>query len=113
VAVRFPDRLLPHTLTVVHPTVTLGIHNQQVRTYDAGTGTDIAAYVQPKLGAEFNEARQQSTIELRTYSVDHPGDALDRVVWRGRWYDVIGPTRAYETPDGHHHYEGSIRAVEG
>jgi hypothetical protein len=111
VAVKYPPRLLPHRITVVHPTITTDVYGDQVRTYP-GPGTETAAYVQPELGAEFNEARQQASIRKRLWTLDELA-ADDRIVFEGLPYDVLGPSRRYDTPDGPHHYESTMMRVEG
>jgi hypothetical protein len=39
--------------------------------------------------------------------------ADDRIVFEGLPYDVLGPSRRYDTPDGPHHYESTMMRVEG
>jgi hypothetical protein len=106
-----PLRLLPHTVTVISPTITTGVYGEQVRTYGT-TGTSIRAYVQPEGGSELNEARNAESLALQMFTVDSLA-ADDRVSWEGMTFDVIGPARRFDTPRGLHHYESSLRRVAG
>jgi hypothetical protein len=108
-----PDRLLPHTITVIHPTVTTNEYGTQIRSYP-GPGTTGRAHVQPELGSEFNEARAGTTIQMRVYTRDVDLAALDRVLFLGDAYDVVGPARPYRPyGDDVHHYEATMVRVEG
>jgi hypothetical protein len=110
--VRFPDRLLPHTIRIIRPTVAIGIYGEQVRTY-TDPGTTTAAHVQPEIGTEFNEARQGAALQMRVYSLVNL-DTNDRVAFLGDTYEVVGPARPYRPyGDDVHHYEATMRRVEG
>lgn len=40
-------------------------------------------------------------------------DGLDRVEWRGNSYEVVGEPLVFSTRSGPHHYELTIRNIEG
>jgi hypothetical protein len=108
-----PDRLLPHTITVIRPTSTTNAYGTQVLLYD-GPGTTGRAHVQPEIGTEFNEARTGASIQMRVYTRDLDLAALDRVIFLGEAYDVVGAARPYRPRgDAVHHYEATMVRVEG
>lgn len=79
-----------------------------------GTGVDVPAMVTP-----INETEQEINADTRVsrYRVlanpDTEIDALSRVVWRGRSFQVIGEPQSFVARRGVHHFEFDMREVQG
>jgi hypothetical protein len=107
-----PARLLPHTVTVTAPARVTDEYGNEVLDYDAGVTRQIRAYVQPRQGEEDTTDRNavaRAWVMFSTESVD----ALERVTYAGRTYNVDGPSRAWDAPAGAHHHETNLTLVEG
>jgi hypothetical protein len=103
--------MLPHTVTIVSPTVTTGTYGEQVRTYGT-TGTSAPAYLQPVVGDENTDARQLVGTKYKMWT-NTALTATDRVIWESATYSVDGPARRWDAPSGGTHYEADLLLVEG
>lgn len=105
---------LPHTVTVLTPATTTDVYGNTVLDWDNATSATRRAYMQPT-GAD--EVTQQASREaqVREYRCfDNSGFAgTERVTWASLTFDVVGPSRRWDTPRGLHHYETAMRVVEG
>lgn len=118
-----PDRLLVQTVTVVEPAEVVDAYNDVTYDYDAGTRTEIKAWLQQDQRIEqFRDGRDpldEKWLLVTNYTpisghariewADHPGGPVV--------FSVDGPTEpAYapmSTGSAVHHLEAQLRLVSG
>lgn len=107
-----PEHLLPHTLTLTHPTTSTDAYNDTTLTYSGGTS--ITAWLQQNTRTEpHTDGRNplEQTWLLVTNEEDVRG--RDRVTFDDAVYEVEGPPEKVYTPAGFHHVEATLRVVTG
>lgn len=107
-------RMLPHSVTVTTPGRSTDGYGNEALDYVTGvTARTIAAYVQPRPGTENTDGRN-AVERVWVMFTTAPVEALDRVTWEGRVYEVDGQPQRWDVPGRRtHHYESNLRAVEG
>ena len=101
-------RSLPHTVTVVLPTLSTDVYGATVKTYGT-TGSAVPAFVQPQKSEESND-RVLTVVKVFT-NEDIP--IVARVIWDSATYEVTSRL-VWEAADGVvHHYEATLQEVTG
>jgi hypothetical protein len=115
-----PDRLLVHSVTVVHPAETVDAYGNADYDYGvAATRISIRGWLQQDQRDEtLTEGRDP--LDQRWLLVTNVGtiDGNDRIEWGGHpagaiTFAVDGPPEPAYTPAGFHHVEATLRIVEG
>jgi hypothetical protein len=105
---------LPHTVTVVEPTTSVDQYGVTVLTYN-GPQTQVAAFVQPAASEQAPTSTQSTgrvLTRLKVY-VNDPVPLNARVLHNAETFEVEGSMR-WDGPHGQlHHYEVTLRQVEG
>lgn len=107
--------IYPHAFTAVDPATSTDTHNNTVRDY--GTAATRTANVpgwmqQNQRGETFEDGRNPATGNWLLFT-SFELDRYWRVEWGGSTYEVDGQPNPLYTPVGLHHYEVSLRIVEG
>ncbi|MFC4335210.1 hypothetical protein [Salininema proteolyticum] len=110
-----PERLLPHAVVVIEPTVTTDAYGNIVRDYDnPAARTETQAWLQQTTHAlvisDGRAAQSQEWLMVTNHTVI---SGFDRIEWDTKRFDIDGPPRPVHTPAGGHHYELTLRLVEG
>lgn len=108
-----PEHLLPHAVTLTHPTTSTDAYNNTTLTYGGG-GASITAWLQQNTRTEpRSDGRDplEQTWLLMTNEEDVRG--RDRVTFDGTVYEVEGPPEKVYSPAGLHHVEATLRLVTG
>lgn len=111
-----PARLLPHTVTIVHPVETIDSHGNAIRS--PGVSHTSAAFVQPRTQSENHDQRDELVGTWRMFTNDPDVGGYDQVLWSQDGappltFEVVGPPATWDNPSGLHHNEVTIRLVEG
>lgn len=108
-----PPYLLPLTVTWIEPGTTTDRYGNTIPAWDAGTDTEIAAWIEQQQRIEDRDGRDTlvSGWLLVTNELDITAGA--RIVWDGRTYEVDGEPAKPMTPAGVHHLEVRLQLVEG
>lgn len=112
---------LRETVTLFSRTETGAADRYGTPTMVESAGMATAAAVQPVGGAggvgATIELEQDRDTRISRYIItvlpDAPVNALSRVVWRGRSFEVIGEPREFSTSGNIHHYEVTIQEILG
>lgn len=105
--------LLCHEVTIVRPTVTEDRYGDLVKQPTGRSWRTLARVVQMSRTEDHDGREARVTDWLLYLSAGDDIDALDRVVWNGMTFEVVGvPNRA---PDRRteHHVEANLNLVEG
>lgn len=113
-----PERLLPHTVTVVRPAVSTDAHGSAVYDYGAGAArAQIRAWLQQDRRSEPLSDGRDPLVQRWLLVTNHRDiHGKDRVEWAdmpGVVWEVDGPPAPLYTPSGCHHLEANLRVVEG
>lgn len=115
-----PERLLAQQVTVVRPATVVDAYNNTTLDYGAGaTRTPITAWLQQEQRTEqFRDGRDP--LDERWLMITNASDILgiDRIEWadhpRGAVvFELDGPPEPAYTPSSLHHYEATLRLVQG
>lgn len=105
---------LVHTVTIVHPGSTTDRYDNDVDDWTTATRTEAAAWVQQRSTGEDRGGRQAVITGWKCFfAADAEVTARDRIEWDGRAFEVDGEPYAPSTPDGPHHVECQLKAVDG
>jgi head-tail adaptor len=114
--------LLPHTITVLTPTVTTDSYGNTVQDWAAPVERQVAAYVRPGSGSSRSAAASEDTADRdavttvwQVHTNDQAITALDRVRHNGVVYDIDGRPLSWDkAPDGETgHTKLLLRRVDG
>lgn len=111
-----PARGLPDTVTVLTAGRWTDRYGNVNVDWDTATSRTITANVQAYPGGRGDETfteRDAATLTRKMFTNDTGIGYLDRVVFEGQTYDVLGQPAVWETPDGPHHSEVELQLVEG
>lgn len=107
-----PEHMLPHTVTLTHPTTSTDAYNNDVLTYTGGSS--ITAWLEQSDRAEPHTDGRNALVQtwlLMTNEEDVRG--RDRVTFDGLTFEVEGPPEKVYAPYGFHHTEATLRLVTG
>lgn len=116
------EDLLPHLVDVTHPGSRLDAYDVEVEDWsdEAVTRAQVQAWLQQNTGAEDLDQRDAQIGEwllmCNPWAVDGTPLTIhgeDRLSWEGLNFEVIGPPGPAYEPEGLHHFEVRLRAVEG
>ncbi len=114
-----PEHLLIHTVTVVEPASVTDAYNNATPDYDAGTRTDVSAWLQQDVRSEtFADGRDPLDQRWLMITNHSPISGAARIEWADApggtmTFDVDGPTEPTYTPAGFHHSELTLRVTSG
>lgn len=110
-----PDYLLPHTVTLVRPSLVPDAHGNDVRDYGVtATRTAIRAWMQQDQRQEARSDGREAAIQDWLMVTNHADvQRHDRVEFGALTFDVEGPPEPTSTPAGPHHTETTLRVVDG
>jgi len=113
--VSIPERLLPITVSWVHPGTTTDDYGNTVRDWSEGavTATDLPVMIEQRRAIEQLDGRDATVTTLVLFTNELAVEAVDRFVWDGRTYEADGDPWVVYAPDGPHHAEVAIQRVEG
>jgi hypothetical protein len=106
--------LLVHTVTILRAGTTTDRYGNTEPDWDAATSETAKAWLSQQSRTEDVDGRDaliQVWVAFLPPDVSVSGH--DRLVWSGITFDVDGPLLPAWTPRGLHHYEATLRVVEG
>lgn len=106
---------LPDTVTVVTPATGADRRGDAILSYGSdATRVAVRGWMQQQGQSETTGDRDLRVSSWRLFSDSTPGlDALARIEWDGRTFEVVGQPNHLASPRGYHHTEADLRLVEG
>jgi len=113
--VSIPGRLLPITVSWIHPGTTADDYGNTARDWSDGAATTapLQVMIEQRRAIEQLDGRDATVTTLVLFTNELGVEATDRFVWDGRTYEADGDPWVVYAPDGPHHSEVSIVRVEG
>ena len=110
-----PGRLLPITVSWIHPGTTADDYGNTARDWSDGAATTapLQVMIEQRRAIEQLDGRDATVTTLVLFTNELGVEATDRFVWDGRTYEADGDPWVVYAPDGPHHSEVSIVRVEG
>lgn len=109
-----PDRLMPHTVTILRAATTTDRYGNEVRDWATATRTTSRAWLEQQKGSENTADRdQQRSTWLLILPLGVEISGSDRVEYEGDTFDVVGPPATYYSVRGPHHIEAELTWIEG
>lgn len=107
-------RLLVHDVTVVNPRIGADRYGNEIKDWYAASRTATKAWVAQRSATEDRDGREALVTDWMVVlppEVDVSG--LSRLEWDGRTFELDGEPRPAYTRRGLHHWEATVRIVEG
>ena len=111
------ERLIVHDVTIVRPAVKVGRGSDTVKDWATATRSTVKGWISQTgtndntAGPGVREAAVSQWVLFTLPTVDvRPGD---RIEWGSLTFEVDGTPHPAWTPQGHHHTECKLKAVDG
>lgn len=106
---------LPHTVTIVTPTITEDRTGDTVLDYGVtATRRTVQGWVQQTAASEEHSDRDKRSTSFTFHSDATPSmTALDRAEWDAKTFLVDGEPNHLDSPNGYHHTEARLLRIEG
>lgn len=111
-----PERLLPITVSWIHPGTTTDGYGNSVPDWSEGAATttsSLPVMIEQRRAVEELDGRDATVTTLVLFTNELGIEAVDRFVWDGRTYEADGDPWVVYSPGGPHHAEIAIVRVEG